>query len=51
MLQKSKFLAIMTVEIISKDGPNQPESLIKPKDRRLTLAGPHLLKTASWFWP
>lgn len=43
MLQQSKFLAIMIIEILFKDGPNQPESLIKPKDRRKThTPWPHM---------
>lgn len=52
MLQKCKFLAIMIVEIVLKDGPNQPESLIKPKVKKDSYSlAQHLLKIALWFWP
>lgn len=52
MLQKSKFLAFMIVEVILKDGPNQPASLIKPKEKKDSHSlAPHLLKIALCFRP
>lgn len=52
MLQKSKVLAIMIVERILKYGPNQPERMMKPQDRRkppIPFIGPTSFKNIIVF--